>query len=71
MLTARVRVVFLARPADATPPKSVPDEHSLEARWVTLDELASLPLRSPELPGLFAWSLDAPVYSLEILGREG
>lgn len=67
---ARVRVVFLARPADATPPKSVPDEHSLGARWVTLDELASLPLRSRELPALFAWSVEAPVHSLEVLGQE-
>src|SRR5829696_1459192 len=30
---ARVRAIFLARPADDTPPKAEPDEHSLEARW--------------------------------------
>src|SRR5262249_43024505 len=33
---ARVRALFLARPADDTPPKAAPDEHSLEAAWVTL-----------------------------------
>src|SRR5438874_2122717 len=47
--TARCRVFFVARPADRTPPKSVPDDESLEARWVTLAELALLPLRSGEV----------------------
>src|SRR5262249_28330317 len=46
---ARVRGLFLARPADQTAPKDTPDEHSLEARWVTIDELARLPLRGPEV----------------------
>src|SRR5262249_52190944 len=34
--SARVRVIFLARPADDTPPKSVADSESLRAAWVTL-----------------------------------
>ena len=34
--SARVRAIFLARPADDTPPRRTPNEHSLEApgsRW--------------------------------------
>src|SRR3954451_1511266 len=46
---ARVRVVFLARPADDTPPRDVPSAHSLGAAWVTLRELERLPLRGEEV----------------------
>src|SRR5580700_9630768 len=53
--TARCRVIFLARPKDATPPKSVADSESLEARWVTLDELDRLPLRGEEVRELFSY----------------
>src|SRR2546423_11583958 len=35
---ARMRVIFLAEPIDDTPPKTTPDEESLEAAWVGLDE---------------------------------
>ena len=45
----RLRVIFTAHPADDTPPKSEPDDESLEARWVTLDELHQLPLRGDEV----------------------
>lgn len=69
---ARIRVVFLARPADETPPKLFPDEHSLEARWVTLEELARLPLRGAGVLLLFrSVARGAPVYPLELLGEEG
>jgi len=45
----RLRVFFLAHPVDPqAPPKTTPDEHSLQARWVTLDELRALPLRGEE-----------------------
>jgi phosphatase NudJ len=44
------RFVLAARPASAEiTPKSWPDEHSLEARWLALDEIAALPLRHPEV----------------------
>src|ERR1044071_4406622 len=46
---ARLRVVFLAEPIDDTPPKSVPDDESLEAAWVRLEELGSYPLRGEEV----------------------
>jgi len=42
----RMRFVFTAHPADKTPPKQFIDEHSLQARWVTWDELEQLPLRN-------------------------
>lgn len=69
--SARLRVFFLARPANATPPKSLPDEESLEARWFTLEEAKGLPWRSDE-----AWELlkavaeGAPAYPLRLLGTE-
>ena len=40
-----LRVWFLAECRDSRPPKSESDEHSLEARWLTLDDVAALPLR--------------------------
>jgi ADP-ribose pyrophosphatase YjhB (NUDIX family) len=69
---ARVRVLFLARPADDTPPRTTANEHSLEARWVTLAELGRLPLRGPEVRAIFEWVADgAAVYPLHLLGQEG
>lgn len=69
--SARVRALFLARPVDNRPPKSTADEHSLEARWVTLDELARLPLRGSEVLDIFRWvAHGAPVYPLDLIGRE-
>ena len=47
--SARCRVFFLAHPADDTPPKSVPDDESLEARWVHPKELSRYALRSEEV----------------------
>ena len=68
---SRLRVIFLARPSDETPPRDHPNEHSLEARWVTLEELAPLPLRGQEVAALFRWVADgAVVHPLELLGSE-
>jgi 8-oxo-dGTP pyrophosphatase MutT (NUDIX family) len=70
--SARMRVIFLARPADDTPPKSVPDEESLEARWVTMEELSKLPLRSQSMVKIFDDVLDgACIYPLSLLQEEG
>ena len=69
---ARVRAIFVARPADDTPPKSAPDGESLGAAWVTLDALARLPLRGNEVRELFAHVAGgAPVYPLDVLTLEG
>lgn len=70
--SARVRVIFVARPVDDTPPKSRPDEESLEARWVTLDELAALPQRGEEVAALFEEVAGSPlVMPMSMLGVEG
>jgi phosphatase NudJ len=69
---ARCRVLFLARPEDETPPRTTPNEESLGAQWVTLDELDRLPLRGPEVSTLFRWvAAGAPVYPLTLLTTEG
>jgi phosphatase NudJ len=68
---ARVRGLFLGRPAGDPSPRTSPNEHSLEARWVTLDELDALPLRGPEVRDIFAWVAGgAAVYPLDLIGRE-
>jgi phosphatase NudJ len=68
---SRVRVVFVATPLDDTPPKSVPDDESLQARWLTLDEIAALPVRGSDLRALLESVLAGrATYPLDLLGRE-
>ncbi len=69
---SRVRVIFLAEPIDSTPPKSKPDEESLEAAWVRLRELDRYPLRGEEVRQVLAY-VDAggPIYPLDLLQAEG
>jgi phosphatase NudJ len=43
------RFVMRARPVGATTPKSRPDEHTLEARWVTPAEIATFALRHEDV----------------------
>jgi phosphatase NudJ len=70
--TARCRVFFLARPADDTPPKSVPDEESLEARWVHPTELGGYPLRGEEVVRVIEYVVGGgPVMPLQALTDEG
>ena len=55
------RYVVRARPVGALTPKSRPDKHSLEARWVRPETIAGLPLRHREVIELVALALgDAP-----------
>ena len=55
--SAWLRFVLMARPVGRSlVPKTFADRHSLEARWVTLGELARLPLRHSEVLELFAQS---------------
>jgi phosphatase NudJ len=69
---SRFRVVFVAEPADDTPPKSVPDEESLGAEWVRLDELGRYKLRGAEVRELFAYVAGGgAVYPLGLLQAEG
>lgn len=46
---AKVRFAFVARPTGNLVPKAHADEHGNGARWATLDEIARLPLRHPEV----------------------
>lgn len=55
-LRAWMRFVLTARVVGGTAPKTFADQHSLEARWLTLGELERLPLRHREVLDLFALS---------------
>lgn len=68
----RVRVFLLAHPRDDRAPKSVADEHSLEARWVTLSEMRALPLRGEEVNEIFtAVERGMAAYPLSLITPEG
>lgn len=69
--SARVRVVFIARPQDDTPPKTIADEHTRSARWFALEELRDLPLRGPDVDAyLYQVAQGAPLAPLSVLGAE-
>jgi phosphatase NudJ len=69
---SRMRVVFLAEPTDDTPPKSVADDESLEAAWVSLAEIGRYPLRGGEVRDLFAYVAGGGnVFPLSVLQPEG
>lgn len=68
---ARMRVVFTARPIGDPTPKSVPDAESLEAAWVTLDELDRYPLRGPEVRSILQYvATGGTVHPLDLLQPE-
>jgi phosphatase NudJ len=72
--SARMRMIFLASPIDDTSPKSEPDDESLEARWVTIEELDTLgySLRSPEVIRLFEQvQRGVTVMPMSMLTQEG
>ena len=67
----RIRVFFLARPKDDTAPKSVADEHSIEAGWFSLEETNALTLRGDEVQEWMKYVLANPVVApLSMLSRE-
>ena len=68
---SRMRVVFVARPVDDTQPLSEPNEHSLEARYVTLEELVALDLRGREVAFWFNRAQAGPVFPLDVMQPEG
>lgn len=70
--SARCRVFFLARPADDTPPKSVPDDESLEAQWVHPKELSRYALRSDEVIEVIQYvARGGPVLPMSAFTHEG
>ncbi|MCP4353876.1 MAG: NUDIX hydrolase [Desulfobacterales bacterium] len=69
---AGMRLIFSARPADDTPPKSEPDEHSLEAGWFTLEEMKTLQFRCSDAINIFSYITKGGfVAPLSTLAREG
>jgi phosphatase NudJ len=69
---ARMRVIFLAEPVDDTPPKTEPDDESLRAEWVAINELAKYQLRGEEVTELFTYVADGgAVYPPDLLQPEG
>ncbi len=69
---SRVRVIFLARPERDIAPKHEPDTDSLEARWVTVEDLDKLPLRHPEVLELFRYvARGGAIFPLHVLADEG
>jgi phosphatase NudJ len=69
---ARVRVIFAGEPAADTRPKSTPDDESLGAAWVTLDELSHYPLRGQQVEALMQYVAGGGnIYPLTLLQREG
>jgi 8-oxo-dGTP pyrophosphatase MutT (NUDIX family) len=69
---ARVRAVFLAEATGDTAPKSVPDEESLGAAWVSVADLTNYPLRHPEVVDILRHVAGgATVYPLSLLRPEG
>lgn len=65
---ARMRVIFVARPADETPLRTEPNDDTLGAGWFGIEEMGGLSLRSPEVLVL-AHSLlqGAPICPLSVL----
>ncbi len=68
----RVRAILTAKPIDNTPPKSQPDEESLEANWFTLEEMKSLSLRGSEVERIFYYlERGGQIFPLSALSYEG
>jgi 8-oxo-dGTP pyrophosphatase MutT (NUDIX family) len=66
---ARMRVVFVARPSDDRPPKSIADDESLGAAWFSVEEMAALPLRGEEVVDLAREVLDgALIHPMSLFG---
>jgi 8-oxo-dGTP pyrophosphatase MutT (NUDIX family) len=68
----RLRVVFLARPAERVPPKSRADEHSRSAAWFTLEAIDPQMLRASEVLEVITHvSRGARVLPLDTIVLEG
>lgn len=70
---ANLKVFFIARPQDDTPPKSIPDEESLSADWFSLEEeLQRLPLRGEEVREIFHYlASGGTIYPLDLITSQG
>jgi phosphatase NudJ len=67
--STRVRVLFTAHAIPGAPCQIPPD--TLQARFVTLADLATLPLRGPDVRAIFeAVEAGHPVYPLSLIANE-
>lgn len=67
----RMRVIFGAETIDNTPLKTIPDEETLTAEWVTVESLSKLRLRSNEVMSIFKWvDNGAPLYPIDLYEGE-
>lgn len=70
--SARLRVFFLAHPKGNTPPKQIPDDESLRAAWVGIDELHNYALRGEEVREILTYvDGGGPIYPMSLLQTEG
>ncbi|HEX4416779.1 MAG TPA: NUDIX domain-containing protein [Kofleriaceae bacterium] len=69
--SARIRVIFVGSPLDDTTPRTTPDDESMGAAYLTLDQIRELPLRGAELRVLLETVADGcQVFPLDLLGTE-
>ena len=69
---SRVRVIFTASPVGNKPLKSVPDDESLEAKWVRLGDLGGYPLRGEGVKELLEYvEGGGAVYPVDLIQIEG
>jgi len=67
-----LRIIFIARPADDTPPKQTRDEHTMQAKWVTLAELDDLTPRNHDSQAFFRYvAAGTPIYPLSVFTAIG
>jgi 8-oxo-dGTP pyrophosphatase MutT (NUDIX family) len=69
---ARMRAIYLAEPVSDAPLKGTPDDESLGAAWVRLDELDAFPLRGDDVRELIEYvELGGEIYPLSLVTQEG
>jgi hypothetical protein len=69
--SARIRIIFVGSPIDDTPPKSIADEESVQAKWLTVEQAAGLAMRGSDLLGFLQQiAAGAAVQSLDAFGTE-
>lgn len=66
--SARLRMIFVARPADDKPPPAAPGPKTLGAQWVSLQDLRHMPLRGDEVTAIADYVLGGGCsYPLSVL----
>lgn len=68
----RQRVIFVARPSDDSPPKAEPDEETLGAAWVSVEQLSQYSLRGKEVREILEYVENGgTIFPLALLQPEG